>query len=376
MTEYYISSTKYSIQERQTKKHGKVYDVVFRVITLDSFEKQKKLSGYKTKALAKQAYAEFITQKCELVKNNPLKKKNTDKEVPLIGDLLRQYIASLSNQNKESTIYDKQNIYDRYIFPKYGNTKITALTREELYRWQDELWATKNPRTGKFYSYKYLTKIRTHFSAFMLWCESRYGYENHFPEVTKPKRRTPKTQMKFWTREQFEQFISVVDDPMFHCFFTMLFYTGRRFGEVVALSPEDVKKTTVLFDKSITRKTVDDSTYKVTSTKTEKIQNIEICPVMQEELQRYTPQAPFFFGGEKPLYDKKVTYAFQKYCALAGVEKIRLHDLRHSFVSMLIHYGANFMVIADLIGDTVEQVTRTYGHLYEADKHAIISKII
>ena len=52
-----------------------------------------------------------------------------------------------------------------------------------------------------------------------------------------------------------------------------------------------------------------------------------------------------------------------------------MHDLRHSFVSMLIHLGANFMVVADLIGDTVEQVTKTYGHIYEADKLGIIAKL-
>lgn len=36
--------------------------------------------------------------------------------------------------------------------------------------------------------------------------------------------------------------------------------------------------------------------------------------------------------------------------------------------------GANFLVVDDLIGDTVEQVIKTYGHLYEADKVDILSK--
>ena len=44
MVEYYISSTKCSIQERKTKKHGTVYDVVFRIVTMDGKEIQKKLS--------------------------------------------------------------------------------------------------------------------------------------------------------------------------------------------------------------------------------------------------------------------------------------------------------------------------------------------
>ena len=67
--------------------------------------------------------------------------------------------------------------------------------------------------------------------------------------------------------------------------------------------------------------------------------------------------------------------AFRLYCEKAGVPIIRIHDLRHSFVSMLIHLGANFIIIAELIGDTVEQVIKTYGHLYESDKYDLISKI-
>ena len=41
MIEYYISSTKYSLQERQTKLNGRVYDVVFRVVTLDAIHLQQ-----------------------------------------------------------------------------------------------------------------------------------------------------------------------------------------------------------------------------------------------------------------------------------------------------------------------------------------------
>lgn len=69
MQKYYISSTKYSLQERQTKKHGKVYDVVFRIVTMDGDEKQKKLSGFKSKSDAKAAYTQFVTENCTLVKN-------------------------------------------------------------------------------------------------------------------------------------------------------------------------------------------------------------------------------------------------------------------------------------------------------------------
>lgn len=375
MPQYYISSTKFSIQERETKKHGKVYDVVFRVITPDGREHQKKLSGFANKTLAKKAHSDFITANCETLKNNPLKRINPDKSEPTVGELITQYLLALPNQNKESSIYDKQNIYRLFVLPKYENVKLKALTKEELYRWQDDLWSMRNPRTGEFYSYKYLVKIRGQFSAFLAWCSSRYGYTNNLQDIDIPKRRTPKKEMKFWTVGEFEKFIEAVDDPMYHCLFTMLFYTGRRKGELFALSPDDIKSGKIRFDKSLTRKTMDGSAYKITSTKADKSQLIPICEQVQNELKNYKGGSPLFFGGETPLAENTVTRVFGRFCKKAGVETVRIHDLRHSFVSMCIHLGANYTTVAYLIGDTVEQVIKTYGHLYESDAQDVIARL-
>lgn len=372
--EFYISSTKYSLQERMTRR-GKVYDVMFRIVTLDGVEKQKKLSGFATKTLAKQGYTDFVTSKCELVKNNPIKKKKIDKEVVRVDDIIPEYIASLFNQNKASSIHDKRMVYEKFVSPLLGDKPLTALTKEVLYQWQDALWNTINPKTNSFYSYKYLTKIRGHLGSMLSWAQDRYGIPSHLSEVKKPKRRAPKAVMSIWTREQFEQFISVVDDPTYHAFFTLLFFTGRRKGEIFALSPSDVKGKTIVFNKSLTRKTLDDSTYAVTSTKADKTQEIPVCSTVQEELQNYKGGSPFLFGGKKPLSDNGLRRAFRAYCEKARIEPIRIHDLRHSFASMLIHMGANFTVIAELIGDTVDQVIKTYGHMYESDKQKIIAEI-
>lgn len=378
MTKYYISSTKYSLQERQTKKHGKVYDVVFRIVTMDGEEKQKRLSGFTSKADAKAGYTEFVTENCTLLKNNPLKKKNNEAsnvQTPKVSELIPQYIISLQNQNKDSSIYDKQNIYELFVIPSLGNFTLPELTKERLYQWQDELWTMKNPKTDEHYSYAYLKKVRSHANSFLTWCDSRYGYVNNLSSVKAPKKRTPAPKMQFWSREEFDKFIAVVDDPMYHTLFTILFFTGRRKSEVFALSPDDVGKDSIIFSKTITRKTIDGSAYKVTSTKNEKKDSTPISETLQKELASYEVQSPFLFGGESPLAENTVTRAFDRYIKKAKVKRIRMHDLRHSFVSMCIHLGANMMVVADLIGDTVEQVMKTYGHLYQEDKIAIIKKL-
>ena len=374
MAEYYISSNKYSLRERQTKR-GKVYDVYFRIVTLDGIEKQKKLSGFTNKTLAKQGYIDFITDKCELIKNLSVK-KTTPKTDHTVRELSLIYFSSLKNQIKDSSIYEKQKMFEWTIMPKFADWTISKLTKEILLQWQDELWATKNPRTNEYYSYKYLSNIRINFSAFLSWCAERYNTPNHLKDIKKPKKRLQKTQMQIWTKEDFEKFISVVDNPMYHCMFTMMFYTGRRKGEILALSPNDIKKDKIIFNKTYTRK-VFDVPYLITTTKNEKSGETPICPTLQKELKEYVrkDEGNFFFGGEHPIHENSVANNFKRYCKIAGVNEIRIHDLRHSFVSRLIHLGANFMLTADLIGDTVEQVIKTYGHLYEADKNKIINLI-
>ena len=378
--QYYISSTKYSLQERQTKR-GKVYDVRFRIVDKTGNEIHKKLSGYTTKILARDAYTTFVTDNCELLKNNPLrrqKRQEQGKECVTINDLSKVYFSAVRNQIKDATIYEKEKIFDLMILPYFGDCQLKHLTKQELTIWQDEIWSKKNPKTNEYYSYKYLSKIRTYFSAFLTWCADRNeGFINCLMQVKKPKRRTPKAEMQFWTREEFDKFISVVDNPTYFTFFSMLFYTGRRKGEVLSLSPQDVGKDSIKFNKSLTRKTLDDNPYKITSTKTEKVASTPICEPLKAVLSQYiVPQGKFFFGGDTPLTDNTLRRAFNKYCEIANVKQIRVHDLRHSFVSMLIHLGANLTVVADLIGDTLAQVTKTYAHLYEEDKQKILAKIV
>lgn len=372
---YYISSNKYSLSERKTKR-GKVYDIRFRLTTIDGQPIHKKLSGFETKALAKQGYLQFVQDYCELTKNNPTKKKDAEKEKLIVGDLVRQYMLTLGNQNKYSSIYDKNNIYRIYVLSKYETTPIEKLTKEELSLWQDELWNTKNPKTNDYFSYKYLSQIRSFFNTFLTWVEDRYGIPNNLKNVKKPQRRQPKQKMQFWTREQFDKFIAVVDDPMYHALFIFMFYTGRRKGELFALSPTDVKATKINFDKSLTRKTSSEATYEITSTKEEKSQVIPICEVVQREIKTYKATGgKFYFGGDKPLADNTVRRKFLEYTEKAGLPQIRIHDLRHSFASMLLHENASFMTVAYLISDEVSQVIETYGHLYHEDVTKILDKI-
>lgn len=377
MTEYYIYSNNFSIQERQTKK-GKVFDVVFRVITLDGEEKQKKLSGFKTKSLAKQAHAQFVTEKCEVTRVRPRKEEKSLKNEITVAELVPEYLQYLflHDKNKSSVLYEKQKYYQKHILPYLGTLPLSKVTKEDLEKWQDTLLGLTNPTTGQQYSGRYLQKLRACLNGLLSFGENRYKYKNYLPETEKFVFRKKKQVMKFWDKETFDKFISVVDDPTYHCFFTLLFYTGRRKGEVLALTPKDIRADSIVWEKSLTRKVYgSDATHTISTTKEDKVQQLPFCRTVKEELQKYKGDAPFFFGGDRPLAENTVTRTFQRYCNKAGVEIIRIHDLRHSFASMLLRNGENYKVIADLLGDTVEQVIKTYAHISDKDLLSALSKI-
>ena len=54
----------------------------------------------------------------------------------------------------------------------------------------------------------------------------------------------------------------------------------------------------------------------------------------------------------------------QKYAEESRVNRIRVHDLRHSHVSLLIHMGFSAVAIGKRVGHKSERITYYYAHLF------------
>lgn len=98
----------------------------------------------------------------------------------------------------------------------------------------------------------------------------------------------------------------------------------------------------------------------------------------------------FVFGGAKPLTPSNLARKFDHYINLANkkliqdgkssLPRITPHDLRHSHVSFIINKTKDgdltkLYAIADRIGDTVDQVLKTYGHLFKSAQNTLINEI-
>ncbi len=362
---------KYNIQERETKKNGTLYDIYFYIQTPDG-RKQKKLCGFKTKKLAKQAYEKFMEEYLAAPQ------KYNGKVVVRYELARREYLGFARNNVKESSLYDFIHTARKHYDDFFVGRDMQTVNKQDIIAWQDQLWAKTH--NGKLYSQKTLEKIYGQFTVFYSWCVEHYGLDDALKGVKMPKRKVNKEPRQIWTESEFEQFIASIDSLRHRAVFTTLFYCGCRVGELQALRSNDYDGKQLFIHGTVTRKTMDGSAYRVTETKNYKSRYVPLpdkaIRVIDEWIASKTPNTisnDYLFGGENPVSLNAIQYAMTQGIKKSGVKKIRIHNLRHSYVSLLMSKGANFGVIAALIGDTLEQVVKTYAHHTEDDKAKAVS---
>ena len=96
-----------------------------------------------------------------------------------------------------------------------------------------------------------------------------------------------------------------------------------------------------------------------------------------KERQRQLPDFNEDFricGAVRSLRDTSLQNKNALYARLAGVKKIRIHDFRHSHVSLLANSGINIQEIARRLGHSdIEMTWNTYSHLYPREEEKAIN---
>lgn len=363
---------KYSIVERETKTIGKVYDLSFYYTdTRTGNRVQHHKRGFKTKRDAREYYTEFVT-KLLIAKPTDI----TPNSVLMYEKARATYLMAVKDTVKDSTLYDFNKVGRNYLDIYWHKKDLMKTTKQDLNDFK--LWLSMSKKSnGVYISPSTQQKVFRQFMAFYHWCIDYYNVPN--VSVPAPKRSKKQANIAVWSQEEFEKFIAVVDDDRFKTTFTILFYCGLRCGELQALLSTDYDGKRLFVHSTYTRKTTDGSTFKITETKNYKSRYVPIPTPAQatiEDWAKKNKDSDYLVGKNSlPLHDTTIQNAFTRYIKKAGLSKIRIHDLRHSYVSMLISHGASFTIVAKLIGDNPEQVVKTYAHYFNKDIDDIISSI-
>lgn len=171
------------------------------------------------------------------------------------GEFWKLYTEDVKNYVKLNTWLTKEHIMETKILPYFKNLKMNEITPGDVRKWQNEMVAFRY-ENGKSYSQTYKKTMHNILSAIFNHACRFYNLKSNPARQAGNMGREEKKEMLFWTTEEYKKFSeAVIDKPVSFYSFEMLYWTGMRLGELLALTMEDFdfEKNTVRINKSYQR---------------------------------------------------------------------------------------------------------------------------
>lgn len=334
---------------------------------------QKYRSGFATRKEAREEYSKLILSSTQELEE----KKKTISFQKFIEET---YLPWYKTQVKESTYLNRYSTIQKHFayFYKMATDEIEPI---HVQSWQLEL--------AKQFSPNYIHVVQGLLSlafdrAIVL------GIARKNPSRMIGNIKSKKTQVDFWTLEEFQKVISLLykGDYYEHYLFIsfwLLFMTGMRIGEAAALLWSDIDFDTGLLSitKTLYYKSMDD--FKPVEPKTQAsvrtiyidkdtIRELKAWQEVQKKVLKNCDYVLSYNGI--PTSKHTLPRALEKLAELAGVHRIKIHALRHSHASLLISMGENPLLIKERLGhEKIQTTLGTYGHLYPNTNLEVANKL-
>lgn len=342
----------YKNKERDT------YYCSFYYVDWTGKRKRKKKEGFKTKREADKFEREFLVKVQE----------NTDID---FSTLVTLYLDDAKTRVRETTLENKKVLINLKVLPYFKNKIVSEIKPNDIRQWQNIL---KNMN----YSDTYLKTINNQLSAIFNFAIKFYGLNTNPCHKAGTMGKKNANDMKFWTTEQFKTFIKFNDKPISKLAFEILFWTGMRSGELMALTFNDIdlKNNLINIDKTYTRLNGKDI---INPPKTPKSKRkVSIPKTLSLDIETYINKLYDFNKSDRIFSFTKffLTHEMKRVCKKSNVPIIRIHDLRHSHASLLIELGFTPLLISERLGhEKVQTTLDTYSHLYPNKDTMVSNKL-
>lgn len=267
---------------------------------------------------------------------------------------------------REHTWTSKEYMIKSKLLPHFGKMRMSEIQSIDIVRWQNALMSpTRND--GNAYSPTYLRTVNNQLTAILNHTARYYGlHPNPAVRTVKMGGKEAK-EMTFWTKDKYLKFADVVmEKPAMFAMFEVLYWTGIRVRELLALTPEDFdfENRTMRINKSYQRLKGHDV---IADPKTSKsVRVVKLPKFLAEEVEDYMRNNWRGKPGTRlfPASKQGLAREIERGSARVGVKRIRVYDLRHSNVSLLVDMGFTALAIADRMGHESADITFRYAHLF------------
>lgn len=289
-------------------------------------------------------------------------------------NLYEIYMEDMAARLKQSTLLTKKTVLQTHILPFFGNKPINEIKASDVRRCQAKLMSSPNN-----YSQTYLKKINTELNSSINYAKRFYDLNTNPCGKAGTIGKAKAEEMNYWTYNEYIAFCEgVKDKPLSYICFEVLYWTGMREGELLALSPADIDLDNKTISINRTYQRIEGKDV-FTSPKTRKSKRkIPIPDFLCQELSDYI-QSRYMLDTDERLFPVTKSYLSHEMirgCKNTGVKKIRIHDIRHSHASLLINQGCDALMLADRLGhEKVSTTLNTYSHLFPHKQQELVHSL-
>lgn len=275
---------------------------------------------------------------------------------------INEYYIYLKHKLKCTTYETNTRKINLYILNYFNNKSINITTKQYL-DWQYYI-------DSLGFSYNYKSSLHYCFSDFLNFCQIYYELKDNVAiKIGNFKNTSIKDIGNIWSIEEYKQFINVVDNPLYKTLFELLFYTGLRKGEILALQWKDfnVLNKSIFINKSLTRLSNDNKKVITTPKTKSSIRIIYLNNLLVNDLLEYKnfcknfylnfKEEYFIFGGYQPISFTHLKRKKDFYCKKANVKQIKIHEFRHSHACLLFQNNVPINEISHRLGHSSLSMT-------------------
>ena len=324
-------------------------------------------AGFKNKTEAK-----LDKEKTEYSYKKSLDVQEKEQFTKTFQEVAKEYCEDHNkNVSKESAL-KTERMFEKTIFPLVGNKMITEYTRAECKQIENKVAKLE-------YSTGHKNRIINFVKNVFKYAEDVYCVDNNPAQIMNSLKKTEEERMKerkVWTEEEFLKFINCVKEKNFQMLFLVMYSTGLRIGETIALRWSDITfedDRAVISVTKTQRKRVFEGqdVYKAPKTLSscrEVGLGENITHVLREykkslETSQDFSEDWYVFGGMSPVSRETTRRRLIKASELAGLDRIVAHGFRHSHATNLVNKGTNLTIVAERLGHKNAEITlRVYAH--------------
>jgi integrase len=290
---------------------------------------------------------------------DPLGELREQREAPTVQDLVDRYIEEHLPRKRPESQYEDKNLIGQWVIRTLGKRKVAEVKRADI----DKLFRQVSARTPTRAN-RLLSLLSTMFGLAVKW---EWRSDNPAKGVD---RNTEHARARYLSLEEIGRLMTAVAEyrehnPASADAIELLLLTGSRRNEVLSATWSQFDLDAGIWIKP------------PAGTKQNREHRVPLSPEAVELLRRRLPGARsgrvvplrpaeyVFPGGGVGGHQTEIRKAWLAVCKAAGVEGVRLHDLRHSYASLLVSAGRSLPEIGALLGHRQVQTTARYSHLFD-----------